>query len=132
MFQETCNSDNRHFDLCPSRMSDCRFASNHKNDYVFNESLKKENGLKGHNDYRKYLQNNALKLMQRDFESVVSCSCKSNTCVFKHPHVRVMTDTFNSEMSSYNKSVTNKRSALDKALVKNDCGSFKHYRLNNE
>ena len=77
-------------------------------------------------------KNNALKLMQRDFESVVSCSCKSNTCVFKHPHVRVMTDTFNSEMSSYNKSVTNKRSALDKALVKNDCGSFKHYRLNNE
>jgi hypothetical protein len=130
MFQQTCNSDNRHFDLCPSRMSDGRFAANHKNDYILNETLKKEKRLKGHNEYRKYLQENAVELMNRDWNSVVSCSCKSNTCVHNHSHVRVLTSSFNTEMAEYNKSVTNKRSAVNSKEVKNNCGLFKHYKLN--
>jgi len=132
MIEDSCNSDNRHHDNCPAKMSDGRFASIHLNDYVFNESIKKTNGLMGNNEYRKYLQDNAVDLMNAEFKKVVSCSCTANKCIHNNSHVRVKSDSLGEEMIRYNSNLNDTIKKYEMDQIKNDCGSYKHYRLNLE
>tara|TARA_B100001287_G_scaffold261143_1_gene249880 strand:- start:87 stop:485 length:399 start_codon:yes stop_codon:yes gene_type:complete len=129
MLEDSCNSDNLYHDNCPAKMSDGRFASIYLNDYVFNETIKKENGLMGNNEFRKYLQDNAVDLMNHDFKKVISCSCSAHKCVHNHSRVRVKSESFGEEMVRYNSNIKDKMVSYEMDKVKNNCGSYKHYRL---
>ena len=68
----TCysGSNNIHFNF-PATMNDSRIYTNWKSPELFDEKIKKENNITNNNDYRKYLQSNALNIMK--YNQLQSC-----------------------------------------------------------
>ena len=71
---------------CPPRMDDGRFTTNYKSSSNINEYIKYMNGITRDDDYRLFLQTNAVKLMDSEWSYLrKNDSCWDNACVHKYP-----------------------------------------------
>ena len=69
--------DNRYFNHgCPALMSDGRLVTNYVDNDVFNQYIAKSNQTTTSNQYREFLQKNAVSIMNRE-RTYLS---KKNTC----------------------------------------------------
>lgn len=59
-------SDNIFTKQCPALMSDQRFLTNHNNPTTINQAIRLKIGVYSTHDYRNYLQNNALSMMETE------------------------------------------------------------------
>ena len=61
--------DNRYFEYkCPPLMSDGRFLSNHINASVVNQKIRSLNRIKSSDEFRFFLQNNAVKIIDNELK----------------------------------------------------------------
>ena len=69
--------DNRYFKFnCPALMSDGRLITTYLNNNEVNQFIAKSNNLKTSNEYRKFLQENALQIINNERNLII----KKNTC----------------------------------------------------
>lgn len=75
-----------YFKGCPPMMSDARFLADYRTDTRRNEYIKYKNRIVRDDTYRQFLQNNATKLMDNDWNyNRKNNSCWANECVHKYP-----------------------------------------------
>jgi hypothetical protein len=71
---------------CPAKMDDGRFTTNYKTSSCINEYIKYVNGITRDDDYRLFLQMNADKLMNIEWDHLKkNDSCWNNACVHNYP-----------------------------------------------
>jgi hypothetical protein len=69
--------DNRYFNNgCPALMQDARFITNYYQNRSFEQYIRKANNLESAQDYKNFLQENAVDIMDRERSHMV----KNNTC----------------------------------------------------
>ena len=102
--------DNR-YTGCPPKMSDGRLFLDARSATVINEDIKRINDIKGDdNNYRMFLENNAVKLMNNEWQHARKTkSCWKNECVHVYP-TRVAPQSFYTELSNYNQLAIPKQS----------------------
>jgi hypothetical protein len=61
--------DNRYFkNGCPALMQDARFITNYTESRIFEQFIRKTNNIGSAQDYKRFLQDNADTIMQRERE----------------------------------------------------------------
>lgn len=74
-----------YYENCPARMDDGRFTTNYKSSSSYNEYIKYMNGITRDDDYRLFLQINADKLMNSEWDYLKKKdSCWNNACVHNY------------------------------------------------
>lgn len=90
------------YQKCPPKMSDGRFLTDYRSTAAREEYLKTINGFTRDDDYRHYLQSNATKIIDREWNTLKSLkSCRPTTCVHTYP-TRVSNGELHDEMLMYN------------------------------
>jgi len=120
--------DNR-YSGCPPKMSDGRLFTDYRTATRTNEYIKYINNIQCNNDnYRLFLQNNAVKLMNKEWKHARQTkSCWKNECVHVYP-TRVQPQTFHTEMSNYNQLALSKK---DRTIFF-PCEHMQDYRMTME
>jgi hypothetical protein len=129
MNQYPKNLDNVYADAgCPSMMSDGRFGTNYEPNIYTNELLKMDNKLVRDDDYRLFLQKNAVKLMEEEWKRMSGTKCRVKECTFKHDTARVLSQSFPQESASHDETLQNE---VNVDTAKNSCNhdTLKDYRL---
>lgn len=109
---------------CPPRMDDGRFSTNYKSDSSINEYIKYMNGITRDDDYRLFLQTNAEKLMDSEWEYLrKNDSCWNNACVHNYP-LRMDPRLFSQERMNAN--LLFKQKDLPNSL---ECKRYSDYRM---
>ena len=110
---------------CPARMNDARFMTNYKSSTSNNELIKYANNITRDDDYRLFLQKNANKLINSEWENLKkTSSCRVNECIHNYP-TRVSPISYCNEKAQYDSLQDKKRKVVYK------CENFSDYRLTN-
>lgn len=103
-------------------MSDGRLFTDYRSNSLLNEYIKYNNKIKGDDNYRLFLQNNAKTLMDKEWSNLRKCkSCYMNNCVHNYP-MRMYTPWFVEEKRNYNLAETTKANTYL-------CPKFNDYRI---
>lgn len=87
---------------CPPKMEDGRFLTDLRTANTREQYIKTINGFVRDDDYRLFLQQNAEKIMDREWDQLkTSNSCRTNCCVHKYP-TRTTNGTSYEELKTYN------------------------------
>lgn len=90
------------YPTCPPKMSDGRLFTDYKQSPQLNEQIKYINGIVRDDEYRLFLQNNADKITNREWQFLrAKKSCWQNECVHKYP-TRMYPPLFSEEIHNYN------------------------------
>lgn len=98
---------------CPAKMSDGRFLADHRSTNVRDQYIKTINGIVRDDDYRKFLQDNAEKIMQKERKILKEQnSCKPKTCFHTRP-TRITHGASYDEIKTYNAVKSGKLKSTD-------------------
>ena len=129
MNQYPKNLDNVYADAgCPSMMSDGRFGTNYEPNIYTNELIKMDNKLVRDDDYRLFLQKNAVKLMEEEWGRLSGTKCRVKECIHKHDTARVLSQSFPAESITHDETL---QKEVNVDVAKNSCkhDTLKDYRL---
>ena len=109
---------------CPARMNDARFMTNYKSSTSNNELIKYANNITRDDDYRLFLQTNAVQIMDNEWVKLrTDESCWNNACIHSYS-LRMDPKDFKTERENYNKLFR------ENELTKNvQCNSYADYRM---
>ena len=89
------------FKGCPAKMSDGRLFTDYRMSSRRNEHMKYINNISNEDDYRMFLQQNADKIMNTEWQQLrATKSCSVNECVHTYP-TRVYPQWFIEEKHKY-------------------------------
>ena len=109
---------------CPPKMDDGRFTTNYKSSSSINEYIKYMNGITRDDDYRLFLQINADKLMDTEWQYLrQNDSCWNNACVH-HYALRMNPRLFSQERDNAN--MLFKQKELPDSFK---CANYADYRM---
>jgi len=112
------------YNKCPAKMSDGRLCTDYKPATHLNEQIKYINGITRDDEYRVFLQNNAQRIIDREWEILRQTkSCWQNECVHTYP-TRMYPPWFSEELHKYN------QLADPNHTPKFQCQPYADYRLN--
>ena len=91
-----------YYQNCPAKMDDGNFITNYRTSACNNEYIKYVNGIVRDDDYRLFLQLNANKMMDAEWQFLrKNDSCWNNACVHKYP-LRMDPRLFGKELQDAN------------------------------
>ena len=112
---------------CPPRMDDGRFLSDFRTSSAREQFVKNINGIVRDDDYRMFLQKNAEKINNKEWEHLKDKnSCRTNCCIHTYP-TRVNPGSLHDELNMYNLVRTNKLNRNDKNYP--HCKTNDDYRM---
>ena len=120
-------SNNKYFD-CPARMSDARHFTDYKANCELIAQIKMDNKLVRDDDYRLFLQKNAVKLMEEEWGRLSGTKCRVKECIHKHDTARVLSQSFPAESITHDETL---QKEVNVDVAKNSCkhDTLKYYRL---
>lgn len=90
------------YNECPAKMADARFLTDYRSSNTREQYIKSINGIVRTDDYRAFLNGNAEKIIDAEWNHLSSAnSCKAITCVHTVP-LRAPLGTANKELKLYN------------------------------
>ncbi len=118
-----------YFKTCPAMMQDKgRNLGDFRTDTRRNEYIKKINGICRDDQYRLFLQQNGLKMMNKEFDDLTkNQSCWVNECVHNYP-TRQSPTTFAQERMAYDSK--SDISTFKELAPLRKCAKQQPYRLN--
>jgi hypothetical protein len=129
MEQYPTKLDNVYADAgCPSMMSDGRFGTNYEPNIYTNELIKMDNKLVRNDDYRLFLQKNATKLMDEEWQKMSQTKCRVKECVHNHNTSRVLSQSFPMESMTHDETME-KPISVEEAKKSCKSETLKDYRL---
>lgn len=109
---------------CPARMNDGNFLTNYKTSSNYNELIKFKNNIVRDDDYRLFLQQNAEKMMETEWNDLrKNSSCWNNACVHVYG-TRMDPRNFEQERKAFDNLFANTTLSSD-----NKCKQYVDYRL---
>ncbi|ATZ80496.1 hypothetical protein BMW23_0444 [Bodo saltans virus] len=116
-----------YFKVCPAKMDDGHYLTDYRQADTREQYIKNINGIVRDDDYRLFLQKNAEKILDREWEITRKLqSCSTYTCFHNYPTV-VNPGQLNEELNVYNAVKTNKINQSNPAYPK--CAKYQDYRL---
>lgn len=97
-----------YFQKCPAMMEDGKFLSDYKSSNVRELGTRKDNNINTNNDYRQFLQNNTVKLMDNIWNKMKENTCIENGCISTNP-TYVQSGYFNGQLKKYNEMMQNEK-----------------------
>ena len=90
------------YNECPAKMEDARFLTDYRSSNTREQFIKSINGIARTDDYRAFLNENAEKIIDAEWDHLsLANSCKATTCVHTSP-LRPSLGTTNKELQLYN------------------------------
>jgi hypothetical protein len=97
-----------YFKGCPPRMNDGRFITDYRSADNVNLHIMAINGIRRDDDYRCFLQNNAQRIMDNQWNLAKKTqSCQTNACLHNYP-TRTNLNMQREELQLYNAVRTNR------------------------
>jgi len=113
---------------CPAKMADARFLTDYRLASTREQYNKMINGygFLGENEYRMFLQQNAVNIMDREWDYMYGPSCKPTCCVHTNNTRTTSGDNFK-ELETYDAVQQNKLKPSEKGYPA--CARMDPYRL---
>lgn len=106
-----------YFKTCPPRMEDGRHITDYRTATRREEYNRSANNLKHHNDHRIFMQQNAIAIMNNEWNHLKqTSSCRTKECVHTYP-TRVYSPMFVEERQRHDKS---QKTQTNTCEMKND------------
>lgn len=109
-----------YFQKCPAMMEDGNFLCDYRSSYVRELGMKKNNNISNNNDFRQFLQNNSVKMMDDAWNKMKENTCIENGCISTNT-TYVHSGYFNEQLKKYNKMMQNEKAY--------PCQNFNDYRI---
>jgi hypothetical protein len=115
------------FKGCPARMEDGQYLTDYRQADTREQYIKSINGIVRQDDYRIFLQQNAEKIMDAEWQIMRKLnSCATNACIHNYPTV-VNPGQLNEEINIYNAVRTHRIDPSNSSYPK--CKKYQDYRI---